>query len=373
MFLVEGYFDESGDLEVSPGVFCVSGYFIKPDQAYEMDREWLAVLEKFQLGYFHMVDCAHGAEGFQHLNKNERIAVVTDLIAIIKKYTLEGFSIIAKADSYRSQLKAPDVYSDCASGCVRAVQTFLKMQRVDGDVAYFFEKGHKNRHTAYKYIADGLKRPNDSLTFAAKEQVRLLQAADLLAWQSTKYAKDYFYARMRGEQPKRSPRKDFLSLMEHDHTFLYMGTAGEKDSMGIELWPATKRSPRSVKVSTNKTIEITNWTEDGDPTPIIPVEATYAWRPGGLRFVYVAFNGLMGQKFALAFDEPRLFEGVAMMLEATGAYEDSNNVPLVSADRVEIVQVEGLSILQIKIRKGATLAFHITPEILAQIKKQLKD
>src|SRR5438876_2737615 len=37
--------------------------------------------------------------------------------------------------------------------------------------------------------------------------------------------------------PKRAPRKDFQSLMEHSHAFVYLGEGDRKDTMGIELWP----------------------------------------------------------------------------------------------------------------------------------------
>lgn len=55
MVLIEGYFDESGDLDSDPGVFCVSGYFIKPEAARLMDGEWGAILVDHQIPYFHML------------------------------------------------------------------------------------------------------------------------------------------------------------------------------------------------------------------------------------------------------------------------------------------------------------------------------
>src|SRR3954468_2666079 len=178
MAIVEGYFDESGALEEAPGIFCVSGYFIGTNAAKQMHTDWIGVLDRYQLDFFHMVDCAHGTEGFRHLTKSERIQVETELIGLIKKYTLEGFSILASAESYAPMLDAPDVYSDCVAGCVQAVQTFLQFQRVQGDVAYFFEAGHGNRHDAYGYIARRMPRQIDSITFGSKVKFPLLQAAD---------------------------------------------------------------------------------------------------------------------------------------------------------------------------------------------------
>jgi uncharacterized protein DUF3800 len=371
MFMIEGYFDESGDLDRAPGIFCVSGYFIETEAAKLMDAEWLAILEKYQLAFFHMVDCAHGNEGFKHLTKAERATVVIELIGLIKKYTLEGFSVFAKADSYETQTGAPDVYSDCALGCVQAVQAFLTMNRVEGDIAYFFERGHKNRHTAYNHIGRKIRRPTDTLTFATKEQVRLLQAADLLAWQSAKYAKDYFYPRMYGEKPKRAPRKDFQSLMEHSHIFTYMGERGRKNVAGIELWPMRKRSRHSVNLSVKDDVSLTHWVESGESTPIIPVERTVGWRPGGAQFSYVAFKNLNGQQFALSFDEPRLFEAITHLLEAAAMYEEGKTQALFSADNLSVDDLNDHTILHIKIRGGATVAFHLRPELVTLLKEIL--
>ncbi len=373
MLMVEGYFDESGDLDEVPGIFCISGYFIQTEAAKLMDVDWLAVLDKYQLAFFHMVDCAHGNEGFKHLNKTERAAIVAELIGLIKKYTLQGFSIFAKAGSYETKTNAPDVYSECVSGCVHAVRNFLRMYRVEGDVAYFFERGHKNRHTAYNHIAQTIRRPTDSLVFAAKEKVRLLQAADLLAWQSSKYAKDYFYPKIiGGEKPKRAPRKDFQSLMEHSHAFVYLGEGDRKDTMGIELWPMSQRSRQSVNLSIRDSITLTHWIEDGDATiPIIPVERTIGWRPGGAQFAYIALNNLVGQPFALAFDEARLFESITHLLEAASMYDIGKTQAVFSADNLSVDKLNDHTLLHIKIRGGGVIAFHLPTELVKRLKEEL--
>lgn len=233
--MLEAYFDESGDLEEEPGIFCVSGYFVGSQVAKQMQTDWVDTLQQRQLAYFHMVDCAHGNGIFEPLSKPERIELVTELIAIIKKYTAEGFSIFASVDSYKTLTDAPDVYSDCAAGCIHAVQTFLRMQRMQGKVSYFFESGHASRREAYGHIAKRIPREIDNVAFGTKVGIPLLGAADLLAWQSTKYAKDWFYPTMRGKHPTRPPRKDFQSLVQHPHMFVTWGPTARK-----HLWPARR-------------------------------------------------------------------------------------------------------------------------------------
>ena len=330
-------------------------------------------LEEHGLPYFHMVDCAHGVGVFAGKPVEERSEIVRKLIGLIKGFTLEGFSIFARAGAWESARDAPDVYSDCVSGCVTALHQFLRVSRVGGDVAFFFEDGHKNKWNAYNHIAKTAKRDGDLLTFAAKEKVRLLQAADLLAWQSTKYAKDYLYPQRAGEAPKRPPRKDFQSLMEHNHSFMHMDMKdnGQK-YMGVELWPLSKRSPWSVDMSINDHGPILFFREQGDETPIVPVEKTLGWRMGGGRLAYVAFENMNEKRFALSFDEPRLFEAITRLLDATNIYEDNKIVPLFSAEDLAVDENNGSAVIRLKVYKGATLGIHLPVEVLKKLKDQLK-
>jgi hypothetical protein len=373
VFLVEGYFDESGGLEEPPRIFCVSGYFIASEAAKQMHIEWVAALEKFQVGAFHMVDCAHGTEGFKRLLKNERIELETELIRLIKKYTLEGFSIFAKGDSYKPSGEAvPDAYADCASGCVKALELFLQEMRAEGKIAFFFEKGHASAGAAYNYIAKHIQRPSDLLTFASKQEIPLLQAADLLAWQSCKYAKDYFYPRIDGGEPKRAPRKDFLSLMEHRHTFMHMHIKDGEKTMGVELWPMSMRAASSVGMKIEDDGPILYWREEGDETPIVPIERPLGWRPIGGRMTYVAFEGMNKKPFALCLDDRRLIESIYVMLQATSAHGGNPPIePLFPAESASIEEIEGQAILRIKLRDAATLAFHIPSDIIAALKAHL--
>jgi hypothetical protein len=367
--IIEGYFDESGDLDRDPGVFCVAGYFISTDAAKVMDGKWAAVLSEHNLPYFHMVDCAHGNGVFDGMSVEERIEVAKKLIALIKEHTAEGVSFLAKADLYDPpQVDGRDPYTYLASGCAEALQMFLKMNRIDGDIAYFFEEGHHSKKSAYRYLAQKVKRDRDSLTFAAKEKIRLLQAADLLAWQSCKYAKDYSFARWNSGEIKRKPRKDFISLMEHDHVFMYMNHEG---TAGIELWPMSKRSPTSVGMTVESGGPIAYWFEAGDEIPIVPVEASLSWRMGGAQFAYLAFNGFKDKKFALSFDEPRLFEAFNMFLAATQLFEKSPLTPTIEPEALSIFEQDGERILRVKIPNGAHIGIRLSPAIERKLQELL--
>lgn len=378
MLIVEGYFDESGDLDVAPGIFCVSGYFMAPDAAKAMDAKWRAVLsEHGNLPYFRTVECVHEppAGPFVGKSDDERSLIVRKLIQIIKDHTLEGISIVARATTYQGPKRdEPNLYSQCASACAQAVQQFIYTHRIEGGIAYFFESGHKNKGSAYNYLAEKIKRPQDSLTFAGKTEAQLLGAGDLLAWQSAKYAKDYFYPRLDGGTPIRRPRRDFQSLMEHHHAFFYLDVGNKSSSgLGIEIWPMHLRNPNPevIKASIDDAGPIVFLRENGDPTPIIPVEKTIGWRLGSARLAYVTFEGIGQKKFVLALDAPRLFEAITRLLESTGLYENSEIVPLFPADSIIVDDINDLIILRIKLRKGASLAFHLPPEVFTQLREAI--
>jgi len=227
--MVEGYFDESGSLGDEQGIFCISGYFVASESAAIMDHQWGQILYQHQLPYFHMVDCAHGSGVFAAKSKSERIEIVTKLIAVIKRHTMEGFSVLAHRDEFAPAANEnQDVYSVCAAMAVDALTVFLDTNRIKGDIAFFFEDGHKSKGKAYNHVAQRVKALPASISFAKKEKVRLLQAADLLAWHTRKYASDK-------RSGKRPPRKDFESLMQHRHAFFWMSAKDAEKYLAVEV------------------------------------------------------------------------------------------------------------------------------------------
>jgi hypothetical protein len=316
--MFHGYFDESGNFEQSDGVFCISGYFITADSAQAMDREWRAVLNSHDIPYFHMVDCAHGTGVFASKPKEERVEIVRELIDLIKKHTIEGFAVLAHVGAFDvSQEDDPDAYSHCARMAVEALKMFLKIGRIEDGMVCFFESGHHSAGRAYNQIAARLPDLSASVTFGSKEQIPLLQAADLLAWQATKYAKDR-------RTNARQPRRDFLSLMEHPHSFAYLYIKDGHKSMGVEVWPLDRRSQQTTGLTVDRKSPVVFMKEDGDDVPIIPVSQTHGWRGGGGRMTYVAFTDLADNKFYLSFDDARLDEAmnclIAAMSDLAGGY-----------------------------------------------------
>lgn len=268
--------------------------------ARAMADRWVATLVEFDVPYFHMVECAHGNGIFAGIDKERRIDLVTKLIGLIKQFTLYGFSALVHASQFKVSVERPDAYVACAEMCTAGLLSFLEVAKIEGDIAYFFESGHNSQGLAYKHIAKRVEKESSSVTFGEKTKVPLLQAADLLAWQSTKYVKD----RMSNKRPM---RRDFASLMEHPHSLVYMHMDNENGlQLVFEDWPLSRRAQTTAALTMHTNGAIDYACEDEDPTPIVVLDAPLGWREGAGKLIQVYFNGMGGKKLALAFDESRL-------------------------------------------------------------------
>lgn len=324
MVMFEGYFDESGSFNEESGIFCISGYFLTAENARAMDAEWLRVLIDHKLPYFHMVDCAHGNKTCAEMPVEERSEIASKCIALIKEFTLEGFSALTRKDNFAPTEDAPDVYSYCVSLSVQALRAFLKSIDATGELAFFFESGHNSQGRAYNHVAKEIANLSASLSFADKRDVRLLQAADLLAWQSTKFAKD----QSSGARP---PRKDFLDLMGHNHC-LYFVTVKDGEQMFSQLaWPASRRSQRSAQLTVKYDGPVSYLLQAGEELPIFPAADVIGWREGGGRMAYIAFKDPQGKTFYLALDDIRLYHTVSALLAASKIYS-IRGLPAISVE-----------------------------------------
>lgn len=214
MSLLEAYIDESGSHEGS-SVLCVAGYLYTKDNRLKLDKEWGIALQRFNLPYFHMVDCAHGNLPFDKLSKTNRTAVAKEMIELIKKYMLYGFSVTINETQYDLWRKDKyqlfgSAYTFCCWMMLIAVESWAEKHAYGGKIAYYFEAGHKHQSEANKVLTETVDLPEfryASHNFVEKKFNGAIQSADLLAWQAAKFRKDYLV---------RPPRQDFFSLVARD-------------------------------------------------------------------------------------------------------------------------------------------------------------
>lgn len=222
MSLHEAYFDESG-CDDGSRLLSVGGYLIRTDSARIMDREWRKMLDKYEVPFLHMKDVAPGNEPFDHLKKWQRVRLVKRAIKLIKSYTSIGIVAIVNPRRFEERHGVSDPYTYCVNIVLIAMAAWLDgttRKQETGKIALFVERGHQNGNKADAEIRRWSENEDGQQFYAAhsfvgKQDAPIIQAADLLVWQSAKFMKDKLF----GTRP---PRKDFLSLMRHPHAFAYI-------------------------------------------------------------------------------------------------------------------------------------------------------
>ena len=230
MALLQAYFDESGSHDGSP-VLCVAGYLFEKDQCGELDLGWKRTLDRYELPFFHMVDCAHGNPPFDKLSRDERIAVETELIGLIRSHALLGVGAAVVESEYEEIFPLSDrialsdspsihlpgtPYTYCCWTALAAIYAWIMASNFDGEIVYFFEAGHKHGNEANAIMSRIFKAPQlrseyryAAHSFVHKEKVRPIQAADLIAWQHATDLKKILTGKPR--------RKDYAALIDGRH------------------------------------------------------------------------------------------------------------------------------------------------------------
>lgn len=227
--MMEAYVDESGTDAASP-VMCIAGYLFDASQAAHLDREWSDALKEFNLPHFHAVDCAHGVREFSNLDPRQRIQLVIKLTGIIRRRATIGIAV-SVSDTDFGQTPAPiwergGPYVLCAAQVLMAVIAWADKREYHGKISYVFEKGHRHRALTDMVIKEicgdiaeleGLRC--HSHAFAAKPEMRPLQAADLLAYEWTKEMK-----RLNCTPPaSRAMRRSLETLLDVPHYQQHFG------------------------------------------------------------------------------------------------------------------------------------------------------
>jgi hypothetical protein len=212
--LYEVYLDESytGDDE-HPPLFVVGGYVMHSDNARLMEKEWREVLESFGIDHFHMVDVAPCQNDFKHLGMDRCDQLNRQMIALIKKYVIEGFATIINPKKLWLNATDPgSVYAAAVEDCITMLCGVAKQHDPEAKILFFLEAGHIHQTIANQVINSRIaSMPVYSMhSFGKKKEVCLLQAADLFVWQLAKFVKDKVNRR-------RKPRLDFRSLVQTSH------------------------------------------------------------------------------------------------------------------------------------------------------------
>lgn len=179
------------------GLLCVAGHVYTKKGARKLAGEWGSMLQKYRLPYFRMSACAHGNYPFNRLSAAKRDEVARRAIALIRKNasvyvatTVNELEFNEKVPT-GAQIGHVRAYEFCVWNSLFAVRASKREYKLSGRVAFLFESGHRSRKAANRLMHELIEIPSIredysylSHMFIDKEDSALVQAADLLAWQS---------------------------------------------------------------------------------------------------------------------------------------------------------------------------------------------
>jgi len=139
------YFDESGT-DTKSEVLCVAGYIFLEEMVGSFEVEWKAMLEKYGLPFFHMVDCAHGTGAFKALTGEQRIEAQKEAIELTKKYASKGIALsinkaaFAKVGGGGKKIWTTP-YTFLCGQVFYGVRDWANETGFNGEIEYVFESG----------------------------------------------------------------------------------------------------------------------------------------------------------------------------------------------------------------------------------------
>lgn len=211
------FLDESGS-HAEADALCVAAYLFEDEACARLDIEWEATLVEFDLPYFHTVDCTHRSGPFSKLSREQTIEAETRMISIIRAHMTFGTAITVDEREYNTWAARKEIgtaYTYCCWMTLAMVNAWMDANGLDGDIKYFFESGHQSA-PQFNFIMNEIARRRDlkkqyrhvSHAFVAKQNVRPIQAPDILAWLHANHFK-------RLKRGLNEPRKDYIALVEN--------------------------------------------------------------------------------------------------------------------------------------------------------------
>jgi uncharacterized protein DUF3800 len=230
--VLEAYFDES---EREGGIFCVAGYVFTPLQAGRFNVAWHRTMGPYWP--FHMSEFVHGRDKkgtkrptkFESLTQIERDALLRKAVNIINKRIALSISVAcsvndvrrlapilggAERDVFESRGLFENAYSLCCYMCMTLLANWILERDLPDRVAYVFESGNRFQAQADQLMRVATFHPAlremvryKSHAFVDKTDSAPLQAADLFAWELTKFLDETAIRKIR------PPRKSLMALV----------------------------------------------------------------------------------------------------------------------------------------------------------------
>lgn len=196
MAFITGYFDESYT-HSHPLVYTVAGYISTDEKWIEFQKEWQAILDRENLPHFSMKDFANiNSRNFKHWTEARKVSFLQELLVILNKTYLRGFSASvivddynALEDKYKFAFGKPHVIG--FTKCLKLIEEWTNKINLQEPIHYVFEQGANDNKTLQRLYVELLNSKTrkrfriDGFSFQPKK-LTPLQAADILAYETRK-------------------------------------------------------------------------------------------------------------------------------------------------------------------------------------------
>lgn len=224
------YFDASGKPSNSaPPTLFVAGFLAKVEEWDRFELAWNAALTEHEIHVpFHATDFFNGRAGFERFSHNPpaRAAFLADAVSVIEGHCARSFSCgvylhqlreICSIYDFPEHSHVPYPYALCGLLIIGAVEAWRRREGVTAPIKYVFEDGDDHRGKLIRACNDVGKHLGVSLSpaFEDKKTVAALQAADLLAWLSTKWTTLVEQDVRGGKSPGTTPPPKWLDEIAH--------------------------------------------------------------------------------------------------------------------------------------------------------------
>ncbi len=208
--------DESGDGDAENGYLAVGGYVFKYPQQQQFQRRWRAMLKRYDLPYFHMVDCNSKRGVFAHLTEDECDRCARQAIAISRETISFGHAAIVSQRVYKTVLQdngfTCDAYSFLAFVAISQIAKWRNAHSPKRRMNLCIEHGQESYRQAHTILSEMLYDPRlksrfmvASHSWVKKEESVECQAADLLSW--------HLRSAYVNREKRKGTRRDSLALM----------------------------------------------------------------------------------------------------------------------------------------------------------------
>jgi hypothetical protein len=191
--VVSCYLDESATDPSTPTAV-VGGLLINSRYFIDLDREWRAMLDEFQLWPgLHMKDFGrHGR--LADMPPGRRSAIFTRASEIIKDHNICTLAVTLEHGQYKAVLplkvkRAMSPYGLCFIACVLGSHLIATEHKYDKRIAFVIDSGNPYaKHVLLAHQALAELQTDErflnlgSLTFDKDDNVTALQAADVVCW-----------------------------------------------------------------------------------------------------------------------------------------------------------------------------------------------